>query len=377
MRVLTLTPFYPSASDDAAGCFIAEPIRAMQEFDIESYVIAVEPFYRSRTTPNGHPAEWVRYAAIPGNVGLASSGRFVYASLVSKVRNLHRERRFDLIHAHAVLPCGHSAVLLSRELAVPFVVTVHGFDVFLRNQVSGFPGRWCQRVAQSVYGSAARVVSISRAVANELSKGLQDLRTTVIHNGVDSEQFLPRQTDSEAQIILSVGNLIPTKGHASLLQAFASLQQQYPNISCEIIGDGPERSALAQLAEDLKIANRVTFYGRQSRKQVAEAMKRCTIFALPSRYEGLGCVYFEAMSAGKPAIACRGQGIEDVIQHRQNGWLVDPGDSTALANSLSELLNDRELRERIGAAARATILDGFTLRHQAAKLAQLYRECAA
>ena len=106
-------------------------------------------------------------------------------------------------------------------------------------------------------------------------------------------------------------------------------------------------------------------------------MRGCTIFALPSRYEGLGCVYLEAMSAANPVIACRGQGIEEVILHGSNGWLVDPGDLVGLSAAMFELLENPQRRQQMGDSARRTILNGFTLAHQAERLARVYRECAA
>jgi glycosyltransferase involved in cell wall biosynthesis len=142
----------------------------------------------------------------------------------------------------------------------------------------------------------------------------------------------------------------------------------------EIIGDGPERSRLQALAVELQIANRVRFLGRQSRQLVADAMRRCSIFALPSRYEGLGCVYLEAMSAGKAVIGCRGQGIAEVIQHGSNGFLVGPDNEKELTLALAMLLRGRALRDRLGVAARDTILDRFTLAQQAQNLARIYRE---
>src|SRR5579862_228373 len=103
MRVLTLTPFYPTASDDANGCFVAEPLRAIGEFGVDSCVVAVQPLHRispgsDAITPI---ARWIRYPCIPGGIGLAPAGAFLHASLISKVRRLHRSQRIDLIHAHA------------------------------------------------------------------------------------------------------------------------------------------------------------------------------------------------------------------------------------------------------------------------------------
>jgi glycosyltransferase involved in cell wall biosynthesis len=343
-------------------------------------VIAVQPVYhgRGQTSSTALPASWTRYLAIPGGLGLSSAGNFLFASLLFKVRKLHRSQPIDLIHAHAPLPCGHAAALLSRELGVPFVVTVHGLDAFMTNQVGGYAGQWCKRVSQTVYRRARLVVCISDKVREQVVQGAAlPVETTVVYNGVDSRMFSPESGPSSSSTILSVGNLIPIKGHELLLSAFAAIQRCRPDVSLEIIGDGPERSRLRALVASLSLGGTVRFLGRQSRSQVAHAMRRCTLFALPSRYEGLGCVYLEAMSSGKPVVACRGQGIEEVIQVGTNGFLVDPGDLPSLTGALEALLENLDLRRRMGDAARQTILRGFTLAHQAGQLAELYRECLA
>jgi glycosyltransferase involved in cell wall biosynthesis len=381
MRVLTLTPFYPTARDDSAGCFVAEPLRAVGEFGINSCVVAVHPFHRGGLAGSNvvaPVATWIRYPSLPGGIGLASAGSFLYASLISKIRKLHLSQRIDLIHAHAALPCGHAAVLLSRELSIPCVVTVHGRDAFFENQVRGYAGAWCKRVAQFVYRSASRVICISEKVSDAVVDGaVFPINPLVIYNGVDAQMFSPVPAHSPPDTILSVGNLIPIKGHELLLQALAVVLPNHPHFSCEIIGDGRERRRLTRLASDLNIARRVRFLGRQSRKQVAEAMRRCVLFALPSRYEGLGCVYLEAMSTERPVIACRGQGIAEIVDHGRNGWLIDPGNLQELIAALSTLLQNLQLRRQIGEAARRTVLQKLTSSHQALQLATVYRECVA
>jgi len=168
--------------------------------------------------------------------------------------------------------------------------------------------------------------------------------------------------------------VIPIKGHELLIRAIASLAAEFPAIALEIVGDGAERSRLQAVAGELQIANRVRFLGRQSRQQVAEAMRRCSVFALPSRYEGLGCVYLEAMAVGKAVIGCRGQGIAEVIVHGSNGFLVGPDNEKELTVALAMLLRDKALRGRLGTAATDTILDRFTLAQQAHNLVRIYRE---
>lgn len=377
LHVLTLTPFYPVSGDDAQGCFVAEPLPWLQCLGIINTVIAVQPFYRRRATrcDSVMPARWIRYFSVPGGLGLPASGRFLLARMLSEIRELHQERPIHLIHAHAALPCGQAALLLGRELGIPFVVTVHGLDAFFTSQVEGLAGRLCRGSCQRVYRSARKVICISEKVRNEVLREV-GASTRVIYNGVDTAAFAPLEEAQPSPVVLSVGNLIPIKGHELLLRAFAIVHRQNPEALCHIIGNGPEQSRLSRLAGELGIAHRVEFLGRRSRGEVAEAVKRCTLFALPSRYEGLGCVYLEAMSAGKPVIACRGQAIEEIIQHRDNGWLVGPEDLAAMTEALSRLLNDSHLRQEMGVAARRTV-ERYSFAHQAAELAQLYRECLA
>lgn len=378
LNVLTLTPFYPSQSDDANGCFIAEPIAALAELDVHNSVLATQPIYRDRERPhpNAPPAEFVRYFSIPGGAGLASAGAFLFAGILGRVRELHHRRRIDVIHAHAPLPCGHAAMLLGRELDIPFIVSVHGLDAYSTNQVPGLPGKWCRRISVRVYKSACRVICISERVREEVLQGGGNIKTTVVYNGASTDQFSPSTGNPEsAPSILTIGNLIPIKGHDVLLRAVAAIGASHPDLTLQIVGEGPERARLSALAAELKIADRVQFLGRVSRSEVARLLQHCTLFALPSRYEGLGCVYLEAMSTGKVAIGGRGQGIEEVIRHGSNGWLIDPSSTEQLASSLTTLLGNPMLREYIGQQARQTILNGFTLRHQAEALLRLYQEC--
>jgi glycosyltransferase involved in cell wall biosynthesis len=374
LRVLTLTPFFPSAEDPGQGGFIAEPLAIMESVGISSEVIAARPFYRSVRTAESPTATWERFFSIPGNAGLAAAGRFLAARILRTILNKHREMPFDVIHAHAALPCGHAAEILAHRLSIPFVVTVHGLDAFFTRQAGTVMGTWCGRLAEKVYRSASAVICISEKVRDQvISK--TPANVTVVYNGVDTEKFFPQKGLAASPSILSVGNLIPVKGHALLLRAFASVLRDVPDCSLEIIGDGPERKKLGHLAVELGIANSIHFHGRQSRDYVAEAMRRCTVFALPSTYEGLGCVYLEAMACAKPAIGCRGQGVEEVIEHGKTGMLVTAENKKGLTNAMLTLLRDKELRRSMGTNARALILNRFTLSHQAQQLAEVYRRC--
>jgi teichuronic acid biosynthesis glycosyltransferase TuaC len=380
MHVLTLTPFFPSRQNEVSGCFVAEPIEQLRQCGVDSSVIAVAPIYYPRQQPSAAAAEWVRFPQIPGNLGLSSAGRLLYASLLRRVQNLHAAKAIDVIHAHAALPCGHAAALLSKRLNIPFVVTLHGLDVFNTCFTGGMPALWRRQASVDVYRAARTVLCISGKVQETLKAGTTaEIRSSVVHNGVNPILFSPtpdasRSSDPE---ILVVGNLQRSKGHELVLQAMAKLQLSFPKLRCRIIGEGPDRVQFEALARELGIAPQVEFAGRQGRSEVAEAMRRCSVFALPSRNEGLGCVYLEAMSCARPVIGCRGQGIEEVIEHERNGWLIPTGGLDELIQGLSALLGSPEMRTRIGTAARQTILEKLTLSHQAQRLVVIYRQAMA
>ncbi len=381
LHVLTLTPFFPSDKNEVSGCFVAEPIEQLKQFGVESSVIAVSPIHHPRKQPSSSAAaEWVRYLQVPGNLGLSSAGNLLYARLLPRVQKMLRVKPIDVIHAHAALPCGHAAALLSRRLNIPFVVTVHGLDVFNTCFLGGIPAAWRRKVSVEVYRAARTVICISGKVQEILKTGMPaDTCSAIVYNGVNPSLFSP---DSPAAgpfdpEILVVGNLLRSKGHELVLRALANLRASFPQLRCRIIGEGPERARVEALVRGLDIERQVQFVGRQSRSAVAEAMRRCSVFVLPSRNEGLGCVYLEAMSCGKPVIGCRGQGIEEVIEQGKNGWLIPADGLEELVQGLAALLGSPEVCARIGTAARQTILEKFTLSHQAQHLARIYRQAIA
>jgi glycosyltransferase involved in cell wall biosynthesis len=382
LHVLTLTPFYPSAGDEVSGCFVAEAVRQIEAEGVDSSVIAVDSIYHARRHPHvKYPAEWVRYPQWPGTLGLSGAGRLLGAALLPRVRRLHRQTPVSLIHAHAALPCGDAAGFLSRRLGIPYVVTVHGLDVFNRCFQDGWGAKWRRESSVRTYEGARKVICISDKVRQNLAGcAAAAARAEIVYNGTDPDFFQPPPaTDAQSQppTALIVGNLLAGKGHELVLRAMERLKASHPDLRCTVIGEGADRRLFMALAERLAISERVDFLGRRSRLEVAEAMRRCTVFVLPSRYEGLGCVYLEAMASGKAAIGCREQGIDEIIRHGGNGWLIPVDGLEQLVQALKTLLDDPALRRQIGGCARQTILQGFTLAHQARKVADIYRESAS
>ena len=185
----------------------------------------------------------------------------------------------------------------------------------------------------------------------------------LIPNGVDTLSFHPTFVDTffdvRAQVVVCVCRLCYQKGIDVLLQAWYLIHGQAPQARLIIVGDGPLRSQLENMAKALGITNSIEFTGMQS--DVAAQLHRGGLAVLPSRWEGMPNAVLEAMASGLPCVATRVSGSEDIIQHRVNGLLVEPEDYQGMAQALLSLLRDPALAQKYGYHARAAIEKHYSL----------------
>ena len=175
-------------------------------------------------------------------------------------------------------------------------------------------------------------------------------------------------------VIGSVGNFRYAKGQRYLLEAFALVVQQVPDAKLVLIGRGSMERDLREIARQQDVHDRVIFAGY--RAHAAALMMAFDVFALPSLYEGLPIALVEAIAVGRPCVVTRVGGVPEVVTDRENGLVVEPGDTVALAGALTTLLLDAPLQARYGAAAleRAS---AFDIRSTVKTLERLYRQYAA
>ncbi len=245
------------------------------------------------------------------------------------LRKIARETGFDVIHCHIALPWGY-IFRTSRKL----IVTCHGADVYRRRGIS----RW---MVGTTLGRATAVTSPSKWLANWVQQEY-GVQSQVIPNGVDTERFTPDDESKRREnVVLYVGRLLERKGILDLLDA-AKILKQY---EFWIAGDGP-------LMRARSIPN-AKWLGYVS--QPVKLYNMATICVFPSHWEPFGLVGLEAMACGRPIIATT-TGFSDFVEHAKNGMLIPPHDSKQLVSSITSLMSDRTLRERIGREARLTSL---------------------
>jgi glycosyltransferase involved in cell wall biosynthesis len=186
-------------------------------------------------------------------------------------------------------------------------------------------------------------------------------KVRVVHCGVDTDHFRPPHASRADGVprIVQIGRLVAVKGQAVLLTAAAALRDRGHEFRLELVGDGPDRGELAELAERLQLTDRTVFHGALSHRQVHDVLTGASVMCLPSFAEGVPVVLMEAMAMEVPVLTSRIMGIPELLEDGRCGTLVAPGDATALANSLERLLEDPEHRAELGRRGRERILQAY------------------
>ncbi|MGB2875096.1 MAG: glycosyltransferase family 4 protein [Gaiellaceae bacterium] len=317
MKVLVLTTSYPRYEGDPAGNFVGEAVARLRERGVEVDVVSPATFrhfgiaYGSGVVGNLRRQPW-RAALLP-------------AMLLSFRRAARRGARdVDLIHAHW-LPAGAIAATCGK----PFVVQLWGTDVEL--------ARRARPLARALLQRARLVICPSNALADAARElGAREVR--VIPSGVEVPPYV--RDEAEPAEVLFAGRLSAEKGILELVEAARGMK-------LVVAGDGPLRE---------RVPGALGFVPHDA---LGPLYERAAVVACPSHREGFGVVCAEAMAYGRPVVAGAVGGLLDLVVDGETGLLVPPRDVGALRAALERLLGDRDLRRRLGAAARERIRDHF------------------
>ncbi|MCW3991663.1 MAG: N-acetyl-alpha-D-glucosaminyl L-malate synthase BshA [Candidatus Bathyarchaeota archaeon] len=298
-------------------------------------------------------------------------------ALGSEMFRVSKQHGLDLIHVHYAIPHSTAALLARMMTGVPYVVTLHGSDVtILGGDPSFLP------VNTFSIESADGLTAVSRYLVERAHDGLGISRDiTVIPNFVDSVAFSPARPDvveghnGRQVVVAHISNFRPVKRVQDLVVAMSRVVEEVEDTRLLLVGDGPERHRIELLVEKLGLHRNVLLTGY--RRDIPNLLRCSDILVLCSEIESSPLTLLEAMSSGLPIIATEVGGIPDIVADGRNGFLVPPNSPEELAEKILELNSDAELRLRMGAAARRTILERFTADKVVPQYEEAYRRAAS
>jgi glycosyltransferase involved in cell wall biosynthesis len=290
--------------------------------------------------------------------------------------------KLDVIHSHHPFLLGQVAANKAKELHLPHVFTFHTRYEEYSHYVP-FSQELTKRVIIDwVLGymeQCQHVITPSESMKQILEEsGVSGHYITTIPTGIDVEPF--RQADGETVrhqrewgndlVLISVGRLAKEKNFETLLVAGAEVMRERDQVRLVLIGDGPERKALEELAGHLGIAPRVEFIGRVEFTEIPGYLRAADVFCFASVTETQGLVTMEAMAAGLPIVAVDATGTSDAVTHGQEGLLTE-NDSAALARAIRRVVDDGALRQQFKTAALKKVA-WFDVKAQTKKAIEVY-----
>src|SRR6185503_19688748 len=294
--------------------------------------------------------------------------------------------KLDVIHTHHPFLLGQTAASKAQELNLPLVFTFHTqyreythyipfsmdtVQTFLKNAVD----RWLEDFMRRCQHIIIPSESMREILVNQY--GLKN-NFTVIPTGIDLEPYqtsngekIRKKRNWENDIVMiSVGRLAAEKNWGLLLQATALVRKDHPRFRLVLVGDGPERKSLEDLAKELGIRKYVTFTGSLSFSEIPSYMKAANLFGFASVTETQGLATLEAMAAGLPVVAIEASGTRDILKHGQQGYLVE-NDPEALAAGIRKLLSNPDRLQRFAEAANKRA-QSFNIEQLTEKLLEVY-----
>lgn len=354
VRALVFSTLYPNQAQPNHGIFVENRLRhTLAQGGIAAAVLAPVPYFPLRNSAFGQYATFARvpatetrhgltlqhprYPVIP-KIGSRFTPGFLYHAARRGLERMARagEAKFDLIDAHYFYPDGVAAARLARELKIPLLITGRGTDLTLIPQSP--PER---KQIQWACSQASALITVCEDLKDRLVElGESASRVVTLRNGVDLARFSPGDRQASRTrlgltgfTLLSVGSLIPRKGHELIIAALADL----PDAQLLIAGSGPMRQELEKIAQEKNVASRVRFLGEIAHDALTDAYRAADIFVLASSREGWANVLLEAMACGTPVVATNVNGTPEVVRDPRLGVLMPERSVPALAKAVTQL----------------------------------------
>ena len=277
---------------------------------------------------------------------------------------------FDIVHAHAHLFFSTNLCALVRRLgSPPLVITNHGL-------ISQTVPMWVHKIyiptiAKWTFKSADKIICYTEKEKSMLKKlGIDSDKIAVIHNGTDTNMFIPCEKEKNSNQILWIGRFTPGKGVEYLIDAFNILIKEYPNLKLIMIGKGPLKGNIEQKIQNLNLSKNITIMNFIPNSKLPEIYQNSDVFVLPSINEGVPRTILEAMACGLPIVCTELPQLINIVEGC--GSLVPLRDPQALAEAISKIISDKERAQKLGENGRKKVVENYSWEDTVKRTINLY-----
>ena len=360
MRVLVVSPMYPSAENPAYGVFVRRQVDALIELGVDIQ-LATTSISRAR------------------RLVLVKAAQLAWQTLKGVWRG------FDVVHVHFPTIAGLFGLVAARARRAPLVVTLHGavVDQLSLADLSPWKAWLTRRLAVGAARGSAAVIAVGDDLASTIVReGVEETRVQVMDMGVDGRLFYPRPKsevrrrlglDLDGSLVVFAAWLISIKGPDYFIRA-AALSERSAGCKWLLIGGG-DGNGLAALASELGVSPVVALIGQRPADEMPLWFSAADVMVMPSLSEPFGLSALEAMACGTPVVASNVGGLRSFVLDGFNGYLVPPANAEAIASKVDLLLSDASTREALGANGVKTAAQ-HDMRMQARRVAATYEQVA-
>jgi glycosyltransferase involved in cell wall biosynthesis len=402
VKICMVTSSYPKYEGDVTAPFIESIASSVATLGNEVHVLApFHPDVRRAPVEKGVHLHFFKYAPFRGlNIwGYAESLEadvrvrgviypltpVVFISSLWALWRLTSRIKFDVMHAHWVIPNGPVVAIIARLRRLPLVVSMHGSDVFVAEQskLVSSVARWCYRRASAITAPSDDLVQ--RAIA----LGAPAARCHLVPYGVDPSKFTRIEgagpilkaelgLPDDSVVVFAVGRMVYKKGFEYLIRAAPAILREHPNAKIVIAGGGDLEPRLSALVKQLGVEDSVLMPGWVNRDKMPLFFSGCDVFVLPSvvdqqgNVDGLPNTLLEAMASARPVVATSVAGVPLAVKDGDNGLLVPEKQPGELSAAINLLLRAPELRAQYGEAGRRRVENELNWETTARTFSRLY-----
>lgn len=365
MRILFISRLYPNKYDPRNGAVIHNQAKELLKSNIQVEVISPIPIVPKILKKRRK--KWQEYYDLPKSRNYEGvkvwhprfldfpfkgfdpfKGNAIIRATKKVIHEIYSKNKFDVVHVHMGFPDNSVGAYIKEKYNVPLITTIRSTDM----DISIHNKKIKQQMEVSLRKSD-QIINPSPQLGKKLEKAFK-LDSKHIGNGIypfkrrkESKVTFKNGKFRNNNIMISISNLISSKGIQYNIAAMKRLVIKFPNLIYLIVGDGPYRNVLEEQVQDLKLDKQIIFIGNVAHEEAMKYLSISDIFSMPSYRETFGLVYLEAIYYKKPIILCEDNGVDGVVKHEESAVIIPEKKVEPLIYYIKKILEDQEFNKKI------------------------------